>query len=65
MDNYPAGAANDPSASWNLKDPEMIECDECDGSGEVDIEDYEGDWEVRKCSKCDGFGEIEVDDYHP
>lgn len=60
IDNYPPGAANDPNAPYNKKDPVMIECEFCSGTGryELDTEEYETD----ECHKCDGTGEIESDE---
>lgn len=36
MSNYPLGAEFDPNAPWNQKEPRMIKCTECGGTG------YEG-----------------------
>lgn len=52
MNNYPDGAANDPDAPWNKKDPVMIECEYCDGTGIILPEE-------EPCFKCNGTGEIE------
>ena len=56
MNNYPDGAANDPNAPWNQKDPVMIDCPECEGSGEIIDDDGNHD-----CTCCNGDGEIEVE----
>ena len=59
--NYPPGTGpNDPKAPWNQKDIELIECDECGGSGigESATEEYD---EI-KCRICNGTGTIEVED---
>lgn len=56
-DNYPDGAANDPRAPWNQKDPEMVECPECGGSGIIDDEE-----EAYECEHCNGTGEVEEEE---
>lgn len=35
----------------------MANCDECDGEGEIEIEDDEGYYDVERCCICDGSGE--------
>ena len=34
----------------------LIECDACDGAGEVSVVDDEGQEVVRRCDACDGSG---------
>lgn len=60
MSNYPEGSENDPNAPWNAKEPETIECDECDGAGFVECESC-GTAEAVHCDKCNGSGEINQD----
>lgn len=31
---YPAGAQYDPRAPWNEKEPHMVKCEACDGTGQ-------------------------------
>jgi DnaJ-class molecular chaperone len=62
MDNYPPGAANDPSAPYNQKDPEMQKCDECNGDGKFNDKDSDGNWVEYQCDHCEGTGEIEIDE---
>lgn len=57
MNNYPDGAANDPSAPWNQKDPKIVVCEECNGSGEIINDDGNFD-----CDECKGEGQIESDE---
>lgn len=57
MNNYPDGAANDPSAPWNQKEPVMEECCDCIGIGKI-IDDPE----PITCPRCKGTGETEVED---
>ena len=61
FDNYPPGAANDPNAPYNKKDPVLIDCDECDGDGFIDPEDYDEIMEENTCPECHGAGQIEVE----
>jgi DnaJ-class molecular chaperone len=61
FDNYPPGAANDPSAPYNQKEPVMRECDQCNGTGEVDVE-YSGVVVIEVCDECNGTGETEVEE---
>lgn len=49
---YAPGTEFDPNAPWNQREPEIVPCDVCDGTG-VDPEDGE------ECYKCNGTGEIE------
>jgi DnaJ-class molecular chaperone len=57
FDNYPPGAANDPNAPWNQKDPEFIECDYCDGTGLA----FDDEYGKEECRHCNGEGMVEVD----
>jgi len=56
-DNYPDGAANDPRAPWNQKEPKFNQCEECEGTGKVETScDYcncvcMGD---KSCIRCVG-----------
>lgn len=64
LDNYPPGAANDPNAPWNQKDPEMTEW-EMAGVGTCcccESEDVEIDEEFT-CEECFVAEEIEDDPY--
>lgn len=56
MDNYPDGAANDPNAPWNQKDPVMVECEDCGGGGKIPDNP-----EPSVCLTCEGTGEVETD----
>lgn len=51
--DYPPGAEHDPNAPWNQSDPETIECDVCEGTGENE--------DGFECENCDGEGDIVVD----
>ena len=43
---YPLGAEYDPRAPWNEKEPVMVKCEACDGSGEIEYEeDFEPDYD--------------------
>ena len=63
IDNYPPGAANDPRAPWNQKDPEMTEWEPCGNKGccaccdEVAMLDYED-----TCEECFVPEEIDHED---
>ena len=59
MSWYPPGAKYDPKAPYNQKDPDVIECEECDGKGIV--ADSDEMCEVP-CEECDGNGTIEFED---
>lgn len=62
MSNYPPGAANDPNAPYNQKDPVFETCDRCGGTGLewVDPENHSAGEEC--CRACKGEGQIEVND---
>lgn len=74
MDNYPLGAEFDPNAPWNQKDPDYIDCPDCNAQGyiyydedgnEVDEREYlkfPDKYEREKCYTCDGEGEIIVEE---
>lgn len=64
MSNYPAGAANDPNAPYNRREPKMTEfekstaryvCDKCSDFAYVDTE-------TGNCAECFEPQEIEEDD---
>lgn len=56
--NYPAGAAEDPNAPFNRKDPIFKKCPECNGEGgNVHADGLS----AEACHTCAGEGEIEVD----
>lgn len=44
---------DDQNAPWNEKEPDMENCEECDGDGYVG-EDV--------CESCDGLGQVEVEE---
>ena len=54
MSNYPPGSDTE-DAPWNDVKLKTMDCEECNGSGELN---EEGD--VHSCPCCDGTGEIEV-----
>lgn len=78
MSNYPLGAEFDPNAPWNKKEPCMIECTECGGTGYevyydeggivITEEEYnalpKNKRERDVCTCCNGEGRIE-DCYEP
>lgn len=53
MDNYPAGAANDPNAPYNQR---TVTCPHCGGTG-ID-EDSEDMQDPEPCFTCGGDGEV-------
>ena len=57
MSNYPPGSETDPRAPWNQKEP--IICDECDGEGFIDVEDYDEIMDENTCPQCNGSGIVE------
>ena len=44
----------------NEMNPPTCECPDCNGSGELETEDEDGDIETSLCDNCHGDGEIEV-----
>jgi RecJ-like exonuclease len=54
MSNLPPGVSvNDPNAPWNQDDPEGVDCDVCEGTGENE--------DGSECENCNGEGFIEDD----
>ena len=52
LSNLPPGVSeNDPTAPWNQDDPEGIDCDVCQGTGENE--------DGSECKNCNGEGFIE------
>ena len=41
---------------------ELIECDDCEGTGKVEQRQQAGDYKVVQCPTCEGSGEIEVEE---
>ena len=41
---------------------ELIECDECEGTGFVQQRQQAGDYKMVQCPTCEGTGEMEVDE---
>lgn len=62
MNNYPPGSENDPAAPWNEKEPTQIECDECNGEGFIDPEDYDEIMTENTCQTCNGSGTVLSDE---
>lgn len=58
MSNYPPGSDTE-DAPWNVKDPHMVTCAQCDGEGFY----FDENNEEHTCPACDGSGEIENDSY--
>lgn len=59
MSNYPPGSNTDESP-WNTKEPKLIDCADCEGTGNTF--DDEDDVEMHDCANCEGTGQVEVDD---
>lgn len=58
MDNYPPGAADDPAAPYNQKEPETEKCDWCDGTGTDEDSD-------DSCIRCQGSGMMDKVPHEP
>lgn len=65
--NYPAGAANDPRAPWNRREPDEHEvpCPSCDGTGNAFPDEDDEYEEQHPCIDCDGAGvdSVECEDH--
>lgn len=63
MSNYPDGAANDPRAPYNQKDPVMKQCSNCEGDGFVLEKPSDSpEYEKVECDDCEGLGNVEMTD---
>lgn len=68
IDNYPPGAANDPRAPYNEKEPTHVECDECGGTGlnghecGEDVCFCKNPEDNIECAACEGEGVFELED---
>jgi len=56
------GNAIAADAHYGREEPEMRECDKCDGTG---MQYYGPDDRWRSCPICDGFGEVPVEPEEP
>lgn len=46
---YPAGAEHDPSAPWNEREPKMVKCAACGGTG---IRYYAYNFNIHREAEC-------------
>lgn len=69
MSNYPPGSENDPNAPWNQRDPDTMDCPDCEGSGLCGHDCGEDTCcclnpeDNLSCAKCGGSGEVEAEDF--